>query len=251
VIDVVDTGIGLSPEQIGRLFQPFVQADSSTTRKYGGTGLGLTISKRLAELLGGGIDVTSQPGQGSTFRVTIACGPLDDVRWIEHPTEAIAPLPPPPKSEVKLDCRVLLAEDGPDNQRLISLVLKKAGADVVVVDNGEAAVEVALAAWREPAGENEEPDRPFDVILMDMQMPLLDGCQAATRLRGAAYPLPIVALTANAMREDRERCLAAGCDDFVAKPVDRAVLLATVARWAEVAAERQTQRLEPARGALG
>ncbi|MDX1946276.1 MAG: ammonium transporter [Pirellulaceae bacterium] len=231
-IDVIDTGIGMTSEQLARLFQPFVQADSSTTRKFGGTGLGLTISHRLAQLLDGHIEVNSQPGEGSTFRVLLPCGPLAGVALVERPGEATAAVAtaPPRKLEIKLASRVLLAEDGPDNQRLISHLLRKAGATVTVADNGQQAVDLALAAWRGPRGTGD-PDQPFDVILMDIQMPVLDGCQATARLREEGYPLPIVALTANAMREDRERCLAAGCDDFATKPIDRTVLLSTVSRW--------------------
>ena len=116
--------------------------------------------------------------------------------------------------------RILLAEDGPDNQRLISFILRKIGVDVSVVENGQQAFDSALKAWNEGS--------PFDVILMDMQMPILDGYGATTQLRNAGYRRPIVALTANAMAGDREKCLAAGCDDFATKPIDRKALLGTI-----------------------
>ncbi|MHB1034425.1 MAG: ATP-binding protein [Pirellulales bacterium] len=225
--DVIDTGIGMDAEQVASLFQPFAQADTSTTRKFGGSGLGLAICKRLTELLGGDISVESKPGKGSRFRATVAVGSLEGVRWIDRPAEAVRlgtrgdwkPVAVP--TAVRLDCSVLLAEDAPDNQRLIGFVLKKAGAQVTVVENGQLACETAAAAWK--AGQ------PFDVILMDMQMPVLDGYAAAHRLRDEGYPGAIVALTAHAMAEDREKCLAAGCDDYITKPIDHKALVAAVA----------------------
>lgn len=233
-IEVIDTGIGMTPEQLGRLFQPFTQVDSSTTRQYDGTGLGLTISRRLAVMLGGDITVESAPGQGSTFRVTVATGPLDQVPMTSEPDRTGAR--PAPRSDHKdagapptlEDCRVLLAEDGPDNQRLITFLLKKAGADVVVAENGQAAVELALRA--------RDDGHPFNVILMDMQMPVLDGYEATRQLRAADYRGPIVALTAHAMASDRRTCLEAGCNAFLTKPVERATLVRCVRRLAADAA---------------
>ncbi len=231
--DVIDTGIGMTREQLARLFQPFTQADSSTTRKFGGTGLGLTISKRLAKILGGEISVISTPGKGSTFSVTVQTGPLEGVRMLDSPAEAAAETKCMAKasatSEITLNCRLLLAEDGPDNQRLIAFILNKAGADVTVVENGQIAHDEALAA--RAAGN------PFDVILMDMQMPVMDGYTATARLREAAYAGPIIALTAHAMEGAENDCLAAGCDDYAAKPIDRARLLATIAGYLKTPAE--------------
>ncbi|MGQ9573686.1 MAG: ATP-binding protein [Thermoguttaceae bacterium] len=225
--EVIDTGVGMTPQQIARLFRPFSQADVSTARQFGGTGLGLAICKRLAEKLGGRIGVQSEPGRGSTFCVMIPTGPLAGVAMLgAEALEALAqespgppPVGPPP---VRLACRVLLAEDAPDNQRLIRLLLQRAGADVATADDGQAACEAVLDQWK--AG------RPFDVVLMDMEMPRLDGYQATRRLRDAGYQGPIIALTAHAMAEQREKCLAAGCDDYAAKPIDRATLLEIVAR---------------------
>jgi PAS domain S-box-containing protein len=226
--DVTDTGIGMSEEQIGKLFQPFTQVDNSSTRKYGGTGLGLCISKRLAEGLGGNIEVRSEPGKGSTFSVTIDLGPLEGIRMVrqgEGPTNRPSPIAAPvAANKIELHGRVLLAEDGLDNQRLISFFLKKAGADVTAVENGQLAVEAALAA--------REAGRPFDVILMDMQMPVMDGYAATRQLRERGCTGPIVALTAHSMVADRQKCLDAGCDDYTTKPIGRQKLLATVARWA-------------------
>ena len=226
-IDVVDTGIGLTDEQASRVFNPFIQADSSTTRKFGGTGLGLTISRRLAEMLGGGITLRSEPGKGSTFRVTVATGDLKGVRLLTALEEGAAPAKPAPAASpaaaVRLDGRILLAEDGPDNQRLIAFVLKKAGAEVTVAENGQVACDEALAA--------RERGQPFALILMDVQMPVMDGYQAARRLREAGYTGPIVALTAHAMTGDEAKSRAAGCDDHLTKPIDRAKFLPAVAQW--------------------
>ena len=230
LFEVIDTGIGMSEEQIGRLFRPFTQADTSMTRKFGGTGLGLAISRRLAQLLGGDISVRCAPGQGCTFTLSVATGPLDGVEMLLNPTEALAtpeavssakqPAGADGGAESVASARLLLAEDGPDNQRLIGFILRKAGYEVVVAENGRIAVERALA--------EQATGRPFDVILMDMQMPELDGYGAAAKLRAGGYNRPIIALTAHAMVGDCEKCLAAGCDDYATKPIDRAKLIALV-----------------------
>jgi signal transduction histidine kinase/FixJ family two-component response regulator len=219
--DVTDTGIGMTGAQIARLFQPFSQAEASTTRRYGGTGLGLTLSKRLAEAIGGQITVTSQPHRGSCFQLIVPSGPLNGVPMITGPlaVDAASSRPQPsdsPQAEA-LSCRILLAEDGGDNRRLLTHVLTRAGASVEVVDNGEAAVESALTA--------ERSGQPFDVVLMDMQMPIMDGYEATRRLREMAFDRPIIALTAHAMAADREKCMQAGCDRFASKPIDRCELI--------------------------
>jgi signal transduction histidine kinase/DNA-binding response OmpR family regulator len=226
---VSDSGIGLSPEQIGRLFEPFAQADSSTTRKYGGTGLGLVISRRLSKMLGGDLQVDSEPGRGSTFILTVRTGPLGSVDLLADLSEAAAgsPTSAPPQAGPLADCkglRVLLAEDGIDNQKLLTMHLRRAGAEVTLADNGRAAVHEVLAA--------QLLQKPFDVVLMDMQMPELDGYGATAKLRSKGFKGPVIALTAHAMSGDRERCLAAGCSDYLTKPVRREELLATVARYA-------------------
>jgi signal transduction histidine kinase/ActR/RegA family two-component response regulator len=223
--DVIDSGVGLKPEQIARVFDPFQQADTSTTRKFGGTGLGLAISKRLAEALGGTITLTSVYGEGTTFSVTIDAGELQGVELVQHPSLSSAPAPAAEQpaaqgSREQIQGRILVAEDGPDNQRLIRAFLSRVGLVVQIAQNGREAVDAALAAWG--AGE------PFDVILMDMQMPEMDGYEATRTLREEGYTGPIIALTAQAMKGTREGCLAAGCDDYTTKPIQRDKLVQLV-----------------------
>ncbi len=223
--DVIDTGVGMSAEQLARLFQPFAQADESTTRRFGGTGLGLVISKRFAQLLGGEIAVASALGHGSRFTLRIAAGALEQAAMrsreecAQHRMQAAAASATGPQ----LGGRVLLAEDGPDNQRLIGHLLRRAGAEVVVAADGAQACTQALAAAA--AGT------PFDLVLMDIVMPVFDGYAATRKLREAGYARPIVALTANAMAGEREKCLDAGCDDFATKPIDRVSLLETISKY--------------------
>jgi CheY-like chemotaxis protein len=219
---VADTGVGMSAEQVAGLFQAFSQVDDSATRRFGGTGLGLCISKELVERLGGSLRVESAPNQGTTFTVQMPVGDLKNVRLVHNAEEALAEATPaqPVVTAIKLSGRILLAEDGPDNQRLIKLVLTKAGAQVDVVENGQLALDAALAAQSE--------GHPYDLVLMDMQMPVLDGYSATSELRERGYRRPIVALTAHAMPHDRERCILAGCDDYTNKPIDRSVFLPLV-----------------------
>ncbi len=236
--DVIDTGIGMTEPQAARIFRPFTQADSSTNRKYGGTGLGLTICRRLAEMLGGDITFTSAPCEGSTFSLTVDVGPLDGIRMLDDPGEVQTGREGKAESAaptVEINGRILLAEDGPDNQRLISFLLKKAGAAVALAENGKIAVETALAAQRDGA--------QFDLILMDMQMPLMDGYEATRQLRKAGFSGPIVALTANAMVGDEEKCRQAGCDDYLTKPIDRDMFLPLVATYANAHLSTQSPSL--------
>jgi signal transduction histidine kinase/ActR/RegA family two-component response regulator len=237
VFQVHDTGCGMTGEQLGRLFRPFTQAEASTTRRFGGTGLGLAISRRLAELLGGTIDVRSHPGVGSTFTLTIRTGPIAGVGLATTLAEGIMGEDAGDRARgrgeaaptERLRGRILLADDGEDNRRLIGHHLRKAGADVAVVENGRQALDAALEARR--------LGMAFGVVLLDMQMPEMDGYEAARELRARGYDLPLIALTASAMAEDRAKCLGAGCDDYATKPIDRSVLLRTCAEWLERAAE--------------
>lgn len=226
--DVIDTGIGIAEDYVEKLFLPFTQADNSTTRQFGGTGLGLTISKRLVELLDGKMFVSSTPDQGTTFSFTISTGPLDGVKFLDGFPESARETKPNRIEDLNvspLNCHILLAEDTAFNQKLISLLLKKAGAKVTLADNGQIAFDLAMAA--------REENQPFDIILMDMQMPVLDGYAATARLREVGYIKPIIALTAHAMTSDRQRCLDAGCDDYTTKPVNKKELIEMVASYTE------------------
>ena len=255
---VSDTGIGMSAEQIARLFEPFTQADASSSRNHGGTGLGLTISKRLSELLGGTIEVESVPNEGSTFTISIPTGSLTGVTLTDgtprpHPSqeptkarptetnsaqretiqtgtsqEPTKARPTETQSAIAEDSRVarpriLLAEDGPDNQRLISFLLDKLGGVVTIAGNGAEALELLMTTLTESeAGAGSPPRRAgFDLVVMDMQMPVMDGYTATRKAREAGFDGPILALTAHAMQGDRERCLQAGCNEFATKPIDR------------------------------
>ncbi|MEX1231696.1 MAG: ATP-binding protein [Planctomycetaceae bacterium] len=220
ICEVEDTGIGIQADHLEKIFRPFDQADTSITRKYGGTGLGLAISQHISRELGGKISVESEPGRGSKFQFSLPGGSLEGVAFAEKMLcEALRPesnydagergygtLPP---------VRILLVEDGETNRELVSLILQEAGATVVSADNGKTGVELAQT-------------EAFDLILMDMQMPVMDGYTAAHKLRSLGNQLPIVAITAHAMRGDREKCLAAGCTAYVSKPIQIDRLLETI-----------------------
>ena len=235
VIEVEDTGRGMSPDESARLFQTFGQVDETMVRKYGGTGLGLMISRRLAQLMGGEVVlVGSVPGAGSCFRIEL---PLEAAAGATTISELAMPAPVEraviAKAELALSGRILLVEDGLDNQRLISHHLRKAGAEVEVADNGRIALEMIDKAMNE--------GRPYDILVSDMQMPEMDGYTLASTVRSCGLDVPIVALTAHAMAEDREKCLKAGCDDFATKPVNKAVLISTCAKWLETARQKQSR----------
>lgn len=219
-VEVSDTGVGIDADALPALFAPFTQADASTARRYGGTGLGLAISRQLVELMGGEIGVESDPGAGSTFWFTLRT--ITDVRHGSGPHD----------TEVDIrGTRVLLVEDNAVNRKVATAMLERLGCSVTVACDGAAAVELLVGKG--------EPGTPaaFDITLMDCQMPGLDGYQATRRVRAAEDAagrdrMPIVALTANASRDDRERCLDAGMDDHVAKPFNTTTLASAVARWA-------------------
>jgi len=249
--EVADTGIGMTTDEMTALFRPFSQADASTTRRFGGTGLGLSISQRLAKMLGGRLNVESRPGEGSTFTLSIDPGPLDDVPMLEaEPSSKVTDEEKRPRAatgEQPLRGRILLAEDGEDIQRLVSLVLRKIGLEVDTAENGLLTYDKAIAS--------KAMGKPFDLILMDIQMPGLDGYKTARRLRENGWRGPIVALTAHAMAGDREKCLAAGCDEYLAKPLAFKELENTLARYLDQPAVATTQppsdNSEPGGGASG
>jgi signal transduction histidine kinase/CheY-like chemotaxis protein len=214
LLEVRDTGIGIPEAARGHLFESFMQADDSTTRRYGGTGLGLSICHRLVQLMGGRLDFDSVVGRGSTFRVRL---PLAHDQAVRVP----APEPSPPEAP-RAALRVLVAEDNLVNQKVASKLLRKLGCEVTVVADGQAACEAAR-------------DGAFTLVLMDCQMPVMDGFEATARIRAcedAGRRLPIVALTANATTEDRDRCLSSGMDDYLAKPVTVDDLRTVLQRWA-------------------
>ena len=247
-LDITDTGIGISSATQARLFQSFTQADSSTTRKYGGTGLGLAICKRLVELMGGQIGVHSELGQGANFWFTLPLLPADPDphdepqlfldSQISAPNDALNPqasrqTPPPPTPR-----HLLLAEDNLVNQRLAQLLITKLGYTLDLVDNGQLAVQ---AVSRAMAGAGPV----YAAVLMDCQMPVMDGFEAAAAIRSAQPSnqphMPIIALTANAMQGDRERCLAAGMDDYLSKPIQPAMLRAMLDQWVGPALQPASQ----------
>ena len=214
---VLDTGIGIEQNSLARIFEPFSQADSSVTRKFGGTGLGLAIAKKFAEAMGGSIQVQSKVGVGTAFAVQIDPGVLNGVRRIDA-TEALQARTAQTESNVEAklpDCRILIVDDGKSNRKLLRLFLQRAGAQLVEAENGREAVD-------------RVSEQDFDIILMDMQMPIMDGYTAATTLRQMGYVTPIVALTAHAMKQDEDKCLAAGCSHFLPKPVNSNQLLQLV-----------------------
>lgn len=212
---IEDTGIGMSANQISRLFTPFEQADATTTRRFGGTGLGLCISKNLAQLLGGDVSVTSEVGVGSCFTIDIDCH-LDNelssnLLLTEH--SQLSPEKDPQLSFAtnNFDAHILVAEDNPDNQLLIKLLLQTWGLEPDIANNGAQAVEMALV-------------NDYQLIIMDMQMPVMGGLEATKMLRDAAYDGPIIALTANVMNHDIDTYLQAGCNKALGKPIDKDAL---------------------------
>lgn len=233
---VEDTGVGIKNDQIERLFQPFAQVDSSTTRLFGGTGLGLALSQKLAQALGGNVTLEStQAGVGSVFKIEISAKPVPYCPWvngfkaIDSSREDLVFENIEINSNSLRDFKILLVEDAPDNQMVIGMFLNSAGAIVDFADNGYEGIT--------KAAENN-----YDIILMDIQMPKMDGYEATRILRKKGVEIPIVALTAHALVEERARCLNAGCSEHFTKPVDSEKLIGLVARL--VLAHRASQAKE-------
>jgi PAS domain S-box-containing protein len=220
-IDVKDTGAGISAEQAAKLFTPFTQADASTTRKFGGTGLGLVLSKKLANILGGDVVLKeSTPGVGSTFSISIDPGDVEKVffRSTDFQEKKIVSFPLAKPSASLRNLKILLVEDSHDNQVLIQKLLRLAGAQIEIANNGREALEKVKQG-------------DFNLVLMDLQMPEMDGFEATRRLRAHGFDKPIIALTAHAMKEERKRCLENGFDDHLSKPVDNEALLRTLSEF--------------------
>jgi signal transduction histidine kinase/ActR/RegA family two-component response regulator len=210
---VKDTGAGMTPAEMTGLFQPFYRVSSRAADRPGGTGLGLAICKRIARRLGGDVTVVSTPGSGSTFTLTIPVGKASAFERPKREDSAeIRAIAAVGSLRSPLHGRILVAEDNQANRKLMSLRLSQAGAQVVTAGNGQE----ALDRSREAALEG----RPFDAVIMDMQMPVLDGYEAVKHLRADGFTKPIIAVTAFAMSEDREECIGMGCDDFVSKPIE-------------------------------
>lgn len=206
---ITDTGIGLTADQVANLFKPFYQANESTTRTFGGTGLGLSISQRLIKALGGTIEVHSEPGKGSTFTFSIQCFEADERATLHQTDTKRRPLAPDIGTPIpRLQGSILFADDALDNRRLVEHLLRKTGVDVTLVENGREAATIALK-------------QPFDLILMDIQMPLVDGLTATRQLRAAGINTPVIAVSAGAMTSEIERALEAGCTLHLSKPFER------------------------------
>jgi len=234
--DVEDTGIGIPADKQDSIFEEFARLDSSAARRFKGTGLGLVITKKLAHLLGGELTLTSEPGKGSVFSLTIPAGvnvkaqpsfnkykPVIDFNQELDTSETT--------KRLKFSGRVLVAEDSQSNQVLIKLLLEKLGAQVTMAQDGKEAVQKAIS-------------RPFDLIFMDIQMPNMDGLSATKILRQKGLKTAIVALTAYAMRGDDEKCISAGCSDYIAKPIDRKTLLKVIRKYLPKKSETLSQEID-------
>lgn len=224
LVDIVDTGLGIEEGQKDRLFTPFTQLDMSLQRSHGGTGLGLSISRKLAQLLGGDIQlVRSELNHGSTFRLQLPLKRGASALEINCLDESPVTIEAAVASPSLLRRRILLAEDSPDSQRFFLTVLTKAGADVSVVSDGREALQQLMHAV--------STAQPFDLLITDIQMPVVDGLMLAAEIRERGIEVPIIALTAHAMEDDRLRCFAAGCNDYASKPISRSTLISTCSRW--------------------
>ncbi|HET8749069.1 MAG TPA: response regulator [Ramlibacter sp.] len=225
-MEVNDTGIGMDPAKVESMFDPFTQAEASTSRRYGGTGLGLAISRRLARALGGDLTASSQPGVGTSMLFTFATGPLEGVRMLDA-VQVAARSDDAAQHRTRWripSARVLVVDDGPENRELLSLVLAEQGLWVDEAENGQVALDKLATG-------------SYDLVLMDMQMPVLDGYAATRELRRRGLAIPVVALTAHAMKGYEEEVLQAGCSAYLTKPVDIDILLQQVAQSLGGAAE--------------
>jgi signal transduction histidine kinase/DNA-binding NarL/FixJ family response regulator len=219
-LEVIDTGVGIPADKLDSIFTPFSQADATVTRRFGGTGLGLSICRYIAEALGGHVSAHSCEGQGSTFAVTIGTGPLSEIHLLESaPSEMLrTPARNAEGHGQRLNgLNVLIVDDGETNRRLLRLLLTRAGATVTMAEHGLSAVEQATAT-------------NFDAILMDMQMPIMDGYTATRELRTRGNKTTVIALTAHAMAGEEAKCRAAGCDGYLTKPVNRDELIDALSR---------------------
>ncbi len=215
--DVEDTGIGIPAERQQAVFESFTQVDGSTTRKFGGTGLGLTITKSLTELLGGSLSLTSKEGRGSVFTLKIPAG-VDACHEVAPDRQDPAEKNSTEAKESKFSGHILIAEDIATNRKLLAMLLENMGFSVAIAEDGQQAVDKALA-------------ESFDLILMDMQMPNLNGYEATKILREKGIKVPIIAVTAHAMRGDDKKCIRSGCDDYLSKPIDRNKLLEKICQY--------------------
>jgi len=241
--DVEDTGIGIPPEKHEAIFESFTQADGCTTRRFGGSGLGLAITKRLAKLLGGRLSLTSEEGKGSVFSLIVPAGvdvtkqpslgehELDE----ESRTERLGAAEP--DGEDKFAGRVLVAEDAVTNQKLVKLLLERMGLEVTTAVDGAEAVEKGLA-------------ESFDLIFMDIQMPKMNGYEAARTLRREGLTTPIVALTANAMKGDDKECIEAGCDDYLSKPINGKSLLQMIRKHLPSGGQDMHKKIDSVKSAV-
>ncbi|HWC90951.1 MAG TPA: ATP-binding protein [Pirellulales bacterium] len=233
VMRVIDTGIGIAPEKLESIFDPFTQADSSITRQFGGTGLGLAISRRLADALGGTVAVHSEVGRGTTFTFVIPVGqPEQTLRLETRDQRVVRSGLDVATGPLVLSHRVLVVDDGETNRKLIRVILEHLGATILQAENGQQAVDMVLA-------------ESFDLILMDMQMPVMDGYTAVQQIRARGLQVPIIALTANAMKGDEEKCRQAGCSGYVSKPITQKQLLAAVAEALGLAGKQPSGRPTP------
>ncbi|MBI9019156.1 MAG: response regulator [Phycisphaerae bacterium] len=222
--DIIDTGIGIAPDKLQLILEPFSQADGSTTRKYGGTGLGLSITSRLAKLMNGDITIASQEGHGSTFSLKINAEIIEENIFENDFNESQTDMTQ--ENTIESEKMILVVDDNPSNQKLLSTLLKRANYKYCVVSDGAEAVEKFTTIMP-------------DLILMDMQMPVKNGYEATAELRQMGCKVPIIALTASAMSGDREKCLEAGCDDYLSKPIDNQQLLETMSQYLNINEHQQ------------